>query len=321
MNKIKIWTPDKICQLKTLVNQKLNAEIISEKMKLTKSAIQSKCYELRLSLNYKNTPIDWNIENINQLIELNSQKKTHTEIASKFGCSTSVISRKLSQLKIRSKNVNFFTNEEKEKMIKLFLEGYTINHIAKILNRSSPFLCRKAQELGLISEKSKLIQEQLKLKSEGKRKCYKCKKIYPFTDEYFSARSICKSCASIHRKGRYQSEMNNITLEQLLNLRCKQAYQRSCKKGFDFDITPEYLLDIYNSQSGNCFYSGIKMEISIKGYSNNNYTLSIDRINSNLGYVKNNVVLCCDSVNTMKMQMNTDEFLTLCNKIVENQRR
>jgi len=163
-----------------------------------------------------------------------------------------------------------------------------------------------------------VITEQLELKKQGKRKCYKCKNIYPYTDEYFRSRSLCRVCGSIHRKGRYQSLMNNLTLEQLLDLRCKQAYQRSCKKGWEFNLSPEYLANIYRKQSGLCFYSGIKMEISLKGYATNNYVLSIDRIDSSKGYITDNIVLCCDAVNTMKMQMESEEFIRLCRTIADN---
>ena len=101
-------------------------------------------------------------------------------------------------------------------------------------------------------------------------------------------------------------------------MRCRQAYQRACKKGWEFDLTPEYLIEIYNSQNGECYYSGIRMEIALKGYTTNNYVLSIDRKDSSKGYIKENIVLCCDAVNTMKMQMETSEFLSICEKIVEH---
>lgn len=314
MNTIKTWTPENIHRMREFVNQKCNATKIAEYMGLTKSAIQSKCYELKLSLNYHGKKIKWSPENISRLIELNDLKKTHTEIASGFGCSVPVISSKLSQLKVRSKNVKSFTDDEKTKLLLLFSEGHTINYIAKIINRSSPFLCRKARELGLISEKSKMITEQLELKKQGNRKCYKCKNIYPYTDEYFRSKSLCRMCGSIHRKGRYQSLMNNLTLNQLLDLRCKQAYQRSCKKGWEFNLSPEYLANIYRKQSGKCFYSGIDMEISLKNEQNSK-TLSIDRIDSNKGYTSENVVLCCNIFNVMKMQMSKEEFINSC-KIV-----
>jgi len=320
MNKTTKWTGDKIQKLKELISQKLTSTEIANEMEFTKSAILSKCCELHLSLSYSKK-IDWNDENIKKLIRLNDEKKTRTEISREFECSIEAIHRKLSQLKIRSKNVKYFTEQEKKTLIKLFEEGKSINYIAGILNRGSPYLCRKAKEMGLISRKSKLIQEQLNLKKEGKRKCYKCQQIFPYTNEFFfSNQRACKTCSKKIRNSSYQSLMNNLTSDKLLLIRCRQAYQRACQKGWEFNLTPEYLLEIYNKQKGLCYYSGIKMEIALKGYTCNNYVLSIDRINSYGGYTKENVVLCCDAVNTMKMQMVTEEFINICKKIVEHRK-
>ena len=61
------------------------------------------------------------------------------------------------------------------------------------------------------------------------------------------------------------------------------------------------------------------MEIALKGYAYNSYVVSVDRVDSNKGYLKDNVVLCCDSVNTMKMKLDTKEFLNICNKIINHQ--
>ena len=113
--------------------------------------------------------------------------------------------------------------------------------------------------------------------------------------------------------------MNNITLEKLLTLRVRTAYGRACKKGLDFDLTPEYLMELYNKQNGRCYYSGIKMEIALKGYIDNTNTLSIDRVDSSKGYIKENIVLCCDSVNTMKMKLKVSDFLNICKEIVKYQ--
>lgn len=316
MRKIK-WTVDKIQKLKELISQKKSALEIANVMGFTKSSILSKCFELKLSLSY-NKKINWDENTIKKLINLNDKKKTHIEIANELECSIEAIHRRLSQLKIRSKNVNYFTDYEKEILIKLFEEGKSINYIAGILNRGSPFLCKKAKELGLISKKSKLIQEQLNLKKEGKRKCYKCQQIFPYTqDFFFSNQRACKSCSRKIRKSSYQSLMNNLTAEKLIDIRCRQAYQRSCQKGWEFNITPEYLIEIYKKQNGLCHYSGIKMEIALKGYTSNNYVLSIDRIDPYKGYIKDNIVLCCDAVNTMKMQLKMEEFLKICKCIID----
>ena len=61
------------------------------------------------------------------------------------------------------------------------------------------------------------------LKKEGKRKCYKCKEIYPYDTEHFNSnRGLCKYCSKKRGKIRYQSLMNNLTSEQLLKIRCEQ---------------------------------------------------------------------------------------------------
>ena len=318
--KIKKWTPEKIERLKDLISKKTSPKNMADIMGFTKPAITSKCWELKLSFNYDGKIIDWNDENIKKLIKLNDEKLSHPEIAKEFGCNVMAIHGKLSQLRLRSKNVNYFTENEKQKLIELFNEGRSINYIAGILNRPVSYLYTLSQKFGLISKKSKLIKEQLSLKKEGKRRCNKCKKIYPYDTENFnSSRSYCKFCVKKDGKKRYQSLMNNLTAEKLLKIRCEQAYQRACKKGWDFDLTLEYLLEIYNKQNGKCFYSGIPMEISLKGFTNNTYTLSIDRIDSNVGYIKNNIVLCCDAINTMKMKLETNEFLNICKKIIDHQ--
>ena len=141
MNTITKWTPDVINKLKKLIGTKTNSYDIAKIMGFTRSAIMSKCYELRLSLNYNNSTINWNDNNIKKLIKLNDEKKSHVEIAEIFGFPIWSIHKKLSNLKIKSKNVNYLTEEEKKQLIELFEKGYSINYIAKILNRGSPYLC------------------------------------------------------------------------------------------------------------------------------------------------------------------------------------
>ena len=313
------WTTEKINELKDLISKKTSPKDMANIMGFTKSAITTKCGELRLSFNYDGKIINWNDENIKKLVKLNNEKLSHPEIAREFGCNVMAIHGKLSQLRLRSKNVNYFTEDEKQKLIELFNEGHTINYIAKILKRGSPYLCKVARDMGLISEKSKQIQEQLNLSKEGKRKCRKCNNIFPYTDEFFRTKFMCKLCAKVHRKGTYQSYMTNITLDKLLVLRIRTAYGRACKKGLNFDLTPEYLMELYKKQKGVCYYSGIKMEIAIKGYIDNTNTLSVDRVDSSRGYTKDNVVLCCDSINTMKMKLETSNFLDICKTIVAYQ--
>jgi hypothetical protein len=47
----------------------------------------------------------------------------------------------------------------------------------------------------------------------------------------------------------------------------------------------------------------------------NTNTLSIDRINSNLGYLKDNIVLVTAIVNSMKNELSEENFLFLIKQI------
>ena len=315
--KIKIWTPETIDKLKTLISEKKSVLQISELLGLTKSAITTHAYNNGMSFNYNGKTIEWNKENVEKLNMLVDKKLTHNEIANEFECSVAAISQMMSTLKIKSKNINYFTDADRTVLMQLFNEGKSINHISKILNRGAPYVCRIARDMGLITLKSKQIQEQLDLSKEGKRICRTCNQIFPYSSEYFRTRSMCKGCGDMLRKGRYQSEMSNLTVERLLKLRFRSARGRASIKGVDFDIDELYMKEIYDKQNGLCFYSGIKMEIAVKGYTDNMNTLSVDRIDSDTGYIKGNIVLCCDFVNTMKMKFTTTEFLNMCRIIVD----
>jgi len=90
---------------------------------------------------------------------------------------------------------------------------------------------------------------------------------------------------------------------------CKryQAYKaRIVKKGKEFKLSDDLFEHLIYS---NCFYCGISYK---------NTTMSIDRIDSNLGYIPTNVVSCCKICNTMKFDLNTDIFYDQIIKIVKH---
>lgn len=150
------------------------------------------------------------------------------------------------------------------------------------------------------------------------RTCTECGKVQPLTHEYFSKehgkfRFICRSCVNIHNKVMYNIKYN--TLDGVLYLRCKKARGRAAEKHMKFDLTPEFLLELWNVQDGKCFYSGLEMSFD----RNDLYTVSVDRVDSNKGYTQDNVVLTAWSVNNMKSSYTVEEFLFLCASVVENQ--
>lgn len=84
----------------------------------------------------------------------------------------------------------------------------------------------------------------------------------------------------------------------------------------DFNITPEYLEELYEKQNHKCALSGISLELDItKSAMNQNW--SLDRIDSSKGYVKGNVQWVHKDINMMKQSYNVDYFIKLCTEVAK----
>lgn len=146
---------------------------------------------------------------------------------------------------------------------------------------------------------------------------------------YKNTRKKCKKCQTKISKLRYASksdEERKIYIakgkkwrtENIIRVRLLAAKNRAIKKKIDFDIDEEYILKLLQSQDYKCKYSKIPLDLNVIGSDKgllNNYTLSIDRINSNKGYTKDNIVLVAAIVNAMKNDLQESEFLNVVKEI------
>lgn len=256
----------------------------------------------------------WSSKLIEKLKLLVNKKLPIEEISSLLGRSIPSVYTKLSDLKIKSLRRRYFTSAEEKILIENFQQDIPISEISIKLNRNKTFLHNKAKQLGLVSKKrTQILKERRALEQNGKRKCSDCHKIYDDTPLNFGKNHhhICKLCNALRSREHYQSLKSHISVEELLVRRLYQAKYRSFRKGIEFNLSPDYLLELYHKQNGKCFYSGLDMEISLKNEQNSK-TLSIDRIDSNKGYTAGNVVLCGNVFNVMKMQMSSNEFINMC---------
>lgn len=143
---------------------------------------------------------------------------------------------------------------------------------------------------------------------------------------YASNKSRCKVCcqsAARHRRKMmtpFQRTLSNMTKRHNANSwknifknRCASARKRESAK-LGFDITPEFLKDLYDRQGGKCYYTGWKL--SNRG--NKETSLSIDRLDNKRGYLKGNVVLACTRVNLMKHTLGQAEFFQITKAITRN---
>ncbi len=105
---------------------------------------------------------------------------------------------------------------------------------------------------------------------------------------------LCKGCR--HDREVFRC---NSSIDSFLNNVCVIKRSECKKSGRDFDLTKEFLVGLWYSQNGLCYYTDQPMTW---GYGNQLLpsAVSIDQVVPNGGYTQNNIVLCQDIVNKIK---------------------
>jgi hypothetical protein len=121
--------------------------------------------------------------------------------------------------------------------------------------------------------------------------------------------SWCKTCCNVgNRKSR---DKINSTIEGRAKIFLQNARKSAIKRKQVFELEIKDIVDCWNQQSQICAYSGRKMTLE-HGKLN---TVSIERIDSNIGYTKDNTILVCNAVNRMKSDFKLDSFVSFCRDI------
>ena len=94
--------------------------------------------------------------------------------------------------------------------------------------------------------------------------------------------------------------------------RIKHHAIKTCK---EFNITLEYISEIFDKQDGKCALSGLDLDFGISDKVIQ--TASLDRIDSSKGYITGNVQWVHKNVNWMKQDFSDEEFVAMCKKIVD----
>lgn len=97
------------------------------------------------------------------------------------------------------------------------------------------------------------------------------------------------------------------------------AKNRAKTSRVDFNLTTEFLINLWEEQEGRCAISGRKFDLARP---RENETVranapSLDRIEPSKGYTKGNVRLVCYQVNTALNEYGREALLSLCNDIVK----
>ena len=85
-------------------------------------------------------------------------------------------------------------------------------------------------------------------------------------------------------------------------------------RGYQWDLTPEYVISMYEEQEGLCALTGWPIGWAEKGLT---ATVSIDRIDSQEGYIQGNVQLLHKDVNMAKQQYSQEYFVSMCKAVAE----
>ena len=85
-------------------------------------------------------------------------------------------------------------------------------------------------------------------------------------------------------------------------------------RGLRFEITKEHAWGVFESQGRRCALSGVPL-IFVGGKRKSDTTASIDRIDPLEGYIEGNIQWVHKTLNTMRMDLSVDEFVSWCHKV------
>jgi hypothetical protein len=151
----------------------------------------------------------------------------------------------------------------------------------------------------------------------GIRHCSKCdteklvSEFYKHSGRRDGLHSWCKSCCSIAQKE--STKKRYATFDGRIPTFLNSCKLNARKRGNEFSLTPKDFKEMWSFQQGICAYSGIPMSLE----PNMSTSVSVERVDNNIGYTKSNTVLVCKAVNAMKSDMKGDDFFAWCKSIVE----
>lgn len=123
--------------------------------------------------------------------------------------------------------------------------------------------------------------------------------------------SWCKACC---KEGNQKSRLKvNSTIEGRAKVFLQNAKKSAKKRNQEFSLEISDVVGFWNDQQMICAYSGIEMTLEA-GKLN---TVSIERIDSNIGYTKDNTILVCQAINRMKSDFNYEDFYMLCQSVAK----
>ena len=149
------------------------------------------------------------------------------------------------------------------------------------------------------------------------RSCFRCKQKFQADESFFfrhskrsdGLHSWCKACC---KEGNNRSRIKKYnTFDGRIPTFLRTCKNSAEKRGHECTITASDLTDMWREQDGVCCYSGLRMELQ----PNTPFSVSVERVNNEIGYTADNTVLVCKAVNSMKSALTGEQFLMFCRAI------
>jgi hypothetical protein len=191
-------------------------------------------------------------------------------------------------------------------ILTLHSEGLSNRGISRKLNINHTTVNFYVKQNNLQPNKGTKLASQMV--GEKMVRCMECKEVQPISSyslrverrrgdgPYTYRGGKCRGCITEH------GYVNiNATIESYLRHRFVQLKHNAKTNSVCFSILFEEFISQYSKQNGLCFYTDTKMVVqNYCDRTNNQHTLSVDKIIPALGYVLGNVVFCTKKVNTVK---------------------
>lgn len=129
----------------------------------------------------------------------------------------------------------------------------------------------------------------------------------------------CKRCGNkVYIDENGIAKVNSIILSRYNHtIQCLSTRKhRGRKSELTFNISVEYLNNLYEEQNHICALSGVSLEPDLN-LTMQQQSMSIDRIDSNIGYEEGNIQWVDKRINMMKGSLSNKEFIELCTKVAE----
>lgn len=148
-------------------------------------------------------------------------------------------------------------------------------------------------------------------KSEWECEC-KCGKIVTVGITRLNTK-VTRSCGCLKQdtnNARLWKGCGEISLDTFSSIK-----RSAMSRNLQFDITIEYLWQLFQKQDSKCALSGVVISLHKHKRNGIRATASLDRIDNNLGYIEGNVQWVHKHINICKHTYSNQEFIQMCNNV------